>query len=423
MNLLSGLGIGNPFAGPIPSSAKTQAAKALQGVTQKSLAVTKIPAIPRPSDFPGGFKIYEIVSGKVPADPTISLIENRMPKVPFEFGGEQRIVKDYYPGNSEPVMHVLGPKETDVILSGRFYDKKFKSSLTPSQAASGVFKDDNYGASYALASVIDGIRLRGNLCKFQMGQWVRYGFLSKTAFPMKRLGDIEYHITLDISGFNLPKNAYFTNPKQAPFAKNEALVNLTQAHSAAYTFTANLSKEQATVKANAPTSIIDDLNSAVGSVATQISKVTGFVDSVFAAGTNLLAVANRALGLIKNAQRALSQYKRELATIQNTFRTLTPLNQPPHSTASGQVIVNQHIMQQNHDSHTMSAMLLSMQIDIQAISQTIPLSRVRVNATDTLQKIAAKQYGNANLWTTIYDHNNLSSTQLTPGQILEIPKQ
>lgn len=410
MSVLSGLGIGNPFGNNTPTSANAQKAKARQGVTQKELANSFIQSRPRPSDFPEGFQIYEIVNNKVPESPTVALIENRMPKAPFEYGGEQRIVKDYYPGNSEPVMHVLGPKETDIVLSGRFYDKKYRSGV------------DNYGASYALALVLDGIRLRGNLCKFVMGPWVRYGFLSKTAFPMKRLGDLEYHLTLDISGFNLPRNAYFTDPKQAPVAISAALFNLTQAHTAAYVFGANLSAEQKLVSANAPKSIIDELNSAVSDVATQINKVTGFVDSVFTAGENLLKVANRALGLIKNAQRAISQYKRRLATIQNTFRTLTPLNTPASSVASSHGIVLNHIFAQAHSATGMMAGLVSVQSNIAAIAKTVPVGRVRVNANDTLQKIAAKQYGNANLWTQIYDHNKLSSTLLVPGQVLELPR-
>jgi LysM repeat protein len=404
-------GIANPFASPNPGNAAIQKAKQQQALTNKALGAIKITPPAFRSDFPNGFQIFEIVNDQVPTNPTISLIENRMPKNSLAFGGEQHIVKDYYPGNSEPVTHVLGPRESDIMLNGRMYDKKYKDPAY-------------YGASYALAQVIDGIRLRGNLCKFVMGPWQRYGYVMKTDFPMKRLGDIDYHIDLLIVGFNLPKNAYFVDNNNVPFDINRKLLAITQAFVQANTFTANLSAQQAALKANAPQSLFDELNSGISNVATQINKVTNFVDSVFKAGQNLLNVVNRAKGLILNAQRAISQYKRQLGALKLGVGQLgTGIgNQTIASQATGSHRVSGYILSQVSSSQALAANLSLFQDRLAQIAKTVPLARVRVNQGDTLQKIAAKYYGDATQYQAIYSHNNLRSTQLTPGQVLELPR-
>src|SRR4051812_9929162 len=81
----------------------------------------------RPQDFKGGFTFVEIVDGVEQTREAVKLIGNQMPVVPFEFGGSQRITKDYYPGNSEPAVQVLGPKESDVTIHGKLKDKKYRN--------------------------------------------------------------------------------------------------------------------------------------------------------------------------------------------------------------------------------------------------------------------------------------------------------
>ena len=67
------------------------------------------------------------------------------------------------------------------------------------------------------------------------------------------------------------------------------------------------------------------------------------------------------------------------------------------------------------------AFLAKLQMQFEAIRKTLPKARYKVQAGDTLQRISIKYYGTPNSWDKIYDHNKLTSTDLTRGTVLEIP--
>mgnify|MGYP000567788599 CR=1 FL=1 len=147
-------------------------------------------------DFRGGFDVIEIIDNveKTIADGYgFQLLGSFMPQVPFTFGGSQEIKKDYYPGNSDPVVQVLGPRETDVTIKGRLYAKRFKSV-------------DFREICMEFQRQIDSVRVRGNLLRLVLGDWQRYGYLEEASFDLKRITDIEYTIKFSIVGFTLPKN-------------------------------------------------------------------------------------------------------------------------------------------------------------------------------------------------------------------------
>jgi nucleoid-associated protein YgaU len=71
---------------------------------------------------------------------------------------------------------------------------------------------------------------------------------------------------------------------------------------------------------------------------------------------------------------------------------------------------------------SLSVLLARLQKQFEAIARTTPLARHRVKDGETLQRISIKFYNTADNWKKIYDHNKLTSTQLTVGTVLEIPR-
>src|ERR1019366_5197243 len=72
-------------------------------------------------DFTGGFFIDEYLQGtQLNADTALVLNGTMMPMQPFPWEVEQRLVAEYYPGNPEPSVQVLGPKEGPLTITGRF---------------------------------------------------------------------------------------------------------------------------------------------------------------------------------------------------------------------------------------------------------------------------------------------------------------
>jgi len=358
----------------------------------------------RPNDFPDGFEITEYVDGALVPGSGITLVGNMMPFQPFEWGGEQRLVKEYYPGNPEPAVQILGAKEGSVNIKGRFKDKKYSADKFP------------YGISYQFNLIMDGIRKRGNLVKFGMHSnqyhWIRWGIIEKSNFKMNKLSWIDYELEFFVISETQPRNNYFlVQEKQNPFKMNSDLL------AAVLKFQTNPPPPQVKV------SLAFKMNQLIGQVAGAINTVTGFVNSIVSTAKSIEASANRAMGLIKNAQSSIYQFKTSIDELKHGFGTLT--NQPPTAPAAqARDTFNSvaYIQSAIAGTKPLSNSLAQMLAMFEAIALTLPIARYVVRTGDTLQSISIKFYGVSDNWINIYQHNQLSTTALTVGVVLEIPK-
>lgn len=354
----------------------------------------------RGPDFPDGFQIIEVIDGQENKESLVRLTGNMLPIIPFEWGGEQRLNKDYYVGNPEPAVHVLGSKEGDLTIHGKFKDKKLK------------YSDQNYGVAYKLADYLHKLARRGSILKISLGPWVRYAFLEKVDFKLNKLSEVEYQLTFFVVGLNPPINAkLIKKTKDVPLDDTKKLIDAMSTFSATYS----------AVPKSMPKSIGDVLKGAIGDVAKAVNLVTNFVNSYVAIAEDIQASANRAIGLIKNARTNVAQFKRRIGSLQTGFNSLS--TDAKASTKFQSVLTNQqHLVNSMSAASSLSALLAQMQKQFEALARQTPMARYKVKDGDTLQRIAIKYYNNADNWQQIYDHNKLTTTALTMGMMLEIPK-
>lgn len=355
------------------------------------------------SDFPKGFVITEYVLGQANLTTQLQLVGNLMPMQPFDWDGEQRLIAEYYPGNPEPAVQVLGAKEGLVTIKGRLKDKRYSDKSF-------------YGVSYQYNLAMNGMRKRGNLVKFGMyglnGSWIRWGFIQKGTFHMKKVSYIDYEIEFLVVSETQPKNNYFAAPEQtAPGAVNQQLINQAAA------FQANYSAVPATM----PQSIAGAINGLIGQVAAAINTVTGFVGTIVSTAKSIQDSANRAIGLIKNAQSTISKFNRQVDAFTHGFNTLSSQGNPAGQTRDTYNNVS-YLAEVMAATVALEKYLTQMRAQWQSINVTVPKARYKVQVSDTLQNISVKFYGSANNASTIAEHNNLTSNTLVPGTILEIPK-
>lgn len=330
----------------------------------------------------------------------VKLFGNQLPFAPFKYGGSQRVKKDYYPGNSEPATQVLGPMESDQIIRGVWKDDRLPGGNIFGTAP------DLRGASLELQELIDSIRIRGNLCRFRLGEWQRYGFIEETIFDMRKISRIAWELKLSIVGFNAPRNAKFLEQRrEVPFKINEKLVLDAAA------FAANASLFPATV----PLSIADAINGIIGDIAGAFSILTDFVDGILTVVQDIGKAVERAKGLIKHAVNKLQEYKRTLgALFSNPFNTSSSL--------TGVYANSSYFSAQTTAASVLTSTLAGFRDQFNEVIPTLPLGRHLVKTGDTLQKIAVKFYDSDADWKRIFDYNNLTSTVLTQGTLLEIPR-
>lgn len=349
---------------------------------------------PVESDFKEGFTFVEIVDGKRDEELRIRLMGNNMPIVPFGYGGTQNITKERYVGNPEPTVQVLGAEESDLTIKGRFYDKRYRDTSLR-------------GVAYEITEAIEAIRLRGKLLEIQMGEYRRYGFLETTKFNMKTLADIEYELTFMLIGFNPPERCNQVDiDRQVPFDVNLQLVDAAEAFQSTYS----------NIPEFVPQTIGDFINGVVSDVAEVVTTVTSFINGPFSTLDDINDGLARAQGVIRFGQSELFRAKRRLGSIS---LGVAPYNELPivqktrtrnyvHSAVGGLI--------------DLSALLAQLRDRFAFLKQTTPQARHRIRQGDSLQKLAVKYYGDQKMWENIYDHNELDTTELETGKILEIPR-
>ena len=352
-------------------------------------------------DFPGGMVITEIINGRSQEADAIHLVGRFSPIQPFEFGGEQRIVREEYPGSSEPTIQVLGPKEDEVSIRVEMRTNKFRGDASLRQAAQEY------------QELIDAMRIRGNLVQIVLGEWMRYGFIKRAKFRLYTLQKIDAEITFEISGFNPPKGwRVVVEADENVIKPNKEVTN---AAAAALASAKNYPETM-------PLTAIDIFNNAIGDVADAISKVTGFVDGIVDDADKLVGSANRAVGLIKNARTTISRAKRNIGAIANNAAGLAGSASSAAQGAVNLIKNTDHTAKTIRDFSNISILLAALQDRFQSYISQVPYRRHLVRQGDTLQNVSMKYFNNADNWKKIYDHNKLSSTDLVIGSVLEIPK-
>lgn len=379
-----------------------QTTKALGGIL--GLGANKGNATPKryPDDFKEGLILTEVVNGSDRDADKVQLVGRFMPHIPLEYGGSQRLAKEYYPGNSEPTVHILGSQESDTVFKGRFKTGKFKSENESLRDAAVEYQE-----------LIDGMRLRGNLVRAELGLWMRFGFIEDVKFRMNRLQDIEYEIKFYVVGFNPPTLDKNTRADGNVIIPNKQLITLA----------AEALASSSDIPESMPTDLADKINGFVNDVAEKVNLVTNFVSAVTSDIEAVTKAANRALGLVKNARAFISSTKRNVAAIGTSLETLGgSFSTEAQKTANTLKNVNHlHTVQRNFSS--LAAQLAAIQASFAIYARSVPQFRHLVRNGDTLQKLAMKYYKNAESWKRIYDHNKLTTTDLVIGSVLEIPKE
>jgi hypothetical protein len=340
-------------------------------------------------DFPEGFNIEEIKEGGKIGD-KVALTGSFMPHAPFNFGGTQEIVKEYYAGQTEPAVQVLGPRESDLTINGRFYDKKYSGP-------------ENFGIALELQQLIDSIRIRGNLVRIYMGEFQRYCIIKNCDFNMNNIRNITYAITFDVIGFNAPINGKFVEKqKEVPFSINRELIGQI-----------NEIRTAGLAPKDVPLSIADAIGEFTSDVAGAIGIVTGFVDDVISTTNDIRKSVQRAVGLIKNAQNTIEGYKRFIGGVD-------PFD--PAQAVTGRYESASYYSSQYSYMSFLNSLLERMKTQFNDLILDDPSRTYTVIAGDTLQKVASKFYGDATLWVRLKDHNNLQTATISAGQVLEIPE-
>jgi len=157
-------------------------------------------------------------------------------------------------------------------------------------------------------------------------------------------------------------------------------------------------------------------------VATVITQVTDFVDTVLNEVDDVKSALFRAEGLIKHAKNTVSKQINRIGSIATLNNVASSANIPVGAGISSSYAAANHVQGTMSSMFNLMAFLVSLQRQLADLRETEPLARHRVASGDTLQRIANKFYNDSEQWIEIYNHNKLTSTELEIGSVLEIPR-
>lgn len=354
-------------------------------------------AAERPSqpghDYPAGFVIEEYdYNDFEPTAPIfkLALLGNLMPFAPFVWSGGQRVEKTYYPGQDEPVVQILGNQEDNIVLRGNL-------------------KSIHYGRnadreiSYNAATVLDKIRQRGNLLRFTLGDWKRWGFIEASRFELTVKSRLMYELSLLIIGETPPQNVKFVRrPRRVP---DDTAIRLADV-------LANFQSDFQEINIPDQT-IFERLNDAISTVAGGISQLLNYVDAVFGVVDNIQQSITRAIAVVDRTTNRVQQMRRTLDNF-DASRLDVPLSQQYLLTAQTQGLYS-------HVQDMLAFLILMRTLFTDLRDEQTSTTYITIQG-DTLQRVAIRFFNDASAWKRIADFNNLPpGAALEVGTSLEIP--
>ena len=347
-------------------------------------------------DYQEGFIIQQFGGRDTETEPLLelALAGSFMPLSPFDFSGGQRIQKDYYPGDEEPVIQVLGPVEHEVTIRGRLWVRNFPRELAQGELATKL--------PTAVRNRIEEMRYSGGLCRIKLGTWVRYAYIEETRFSLTKENIQEYTITFSIVGLRPPQIAKFADRDRTfPTEQNQALVALgeqfnTQLRTAQFSLT-----------------IADGINQIVSEVATQINVVTGYIDSIADQVIDTKRAINRAIGLVERTKNTVQEFR-------NIIQNFDPetFGEP----ANAQLKDMQEISRAITSSSNLMAILSAIRVSMEQLLDQIPQAQHLVRFGDTPHSLSVQYFDTVDRWRDIVEFNDLEpGSPLALGTLIEIP--
>ena len=350
----------------------------------------------------------------------ISFTGTDIPFQPLLASSGSEIVKEYYPGGQGkriPTIQVLGSYEENVTIQGRFKATKISDTEHP----------------LSISNQIKTFAAEGKPCRFEIGEWIKYGFIVTYNPSYKHDTDIDWTLELMIHGDKNPvssaaataggagqavlaadpTNTDFQNDSDqinADIATALADLNLPERGSvgvAEYVAALQSSRTDSVVKKRS----VDWLNVLLeeGESAT---RTLGRISRESYGTVNRFYEETPYLKTILTARSRIARMKRQAFNSISATRNLSPLQSIEEKNTIGAVLAAA-----NRIDGTLKKSEDKIEANVQRQIRKIYIAK----ESDTLQSVSAKEYGTVERWEDIKKANSLTDNTLSAGQILIIP--
>ena len=359
---------------------------------------------------------------------TLELKGTNRPFSPIITPVTQDIHKTYYPGNANrnPTVQVMGGMEENVTLEGVFEARRLS--------------ENNREEPMHIVDILNRITTEGHLCYFQIGPWIRYGFIEQFTPSFKMKSMYQWRLDLMIVSRVNP----LQKRKSADIEENNKIfgeTKLSDLRDIRATIEADIEAAKTELEETNYLPIIKQDVFNIPSWLTSLRSI-GPVGRVADIGSviydyviDAAQIANTILDSVDNFVNQVDQISKEttkfILTIENLrsrlFRQSTNLYNS-YSRISSSLDTAVRLSSLNPIS-AVGGVYFDMSVLTKDLADTARDSQdelvVRthvVKVSDTLQTISTRYYGNWERWIDVRNANNLETSDLTENQILVIPE-
>ena len=353
-----------------------------------------------------------------------------LPHQPFERSVSQEIMRYYYPGGQairEPTVQVLGSMEEDVTLKGEFRATKIRDT-------------DRRTEPLILSDVLDRLVKEGNVCRFTIGSWIKYGVLAEWRPNYHTDSWISWTMRLMIIGDKNP----ITGAEEEGEAEISRIFGTSDAEDASQISESMLADMFATKTDLENSGYIPRISVQPFSISgylgkliegTAIGDLVDFGRSVYQGWTDIIqavdAVTSSAVQFSEEIERTAEDIQRQILLItsqiskvyeiqQNLFTAVNRVESGVDTFSRllawntiGDMIAYTHRIQGNFSD-------LKRSVEREEITNFREIYFVKEG--DTLQSISSRFYGNPDRWDEIRQLNNLEvGADLAVDYLLIIP--
>jgi len=372
--------------------------------------------------FIGPFEISELTGPRR----TLRLAGRALPYKPYSLTGSQRVELTWYPGNPEATAQVLGAKEETASIRGMWKDR-FLSELPsgevddPANPTPATLDGVSLSGAFQLVETVDAIRRAGQLLEVSWLRTLRRGFITKFVQTWHTAHDCEWEleftwVSQDVGHFGVVQNEVdLSTVVVNAQADSTSLVNELAAALSASQLSPTLG--------GILNGVTDEINKFQSGVRDLEDTLTGMLNTVLApldAAARVMAIntflAQESGALIDTLYSTTFD---SLAAITNTATGVVDYSQVTlggsmvAANARGRMVVAARTAR-GHAAR--SGALVARQV-----SPDLVRSFLATQDMD-LRDVSRQFFGTSDEWQRIARFNGLTSSRLTAGQQILVPR-
>lgn len=378
---------------------------------------------------------------------TLTLTGRALPYMPLAISGKQRAEFNWYPGNPQATVQMLGPEEQTISIKGFWKDKFIQGTGAATLSFEGRASEETFlgfsefstvsvgGRSVAsvveLVNIVDTMRRMGRRIMLTWDKVIRYGHIVGFTQTWHTAHYCEWELEFGVMSLEEP-NIESSNPNQLDLA-------------AVATMAADWPERVSTAKfinRPFPVTLTPKLNAALTSLDAEIFRISsGIGQAAQLAAQAIQIIPNAARSVISSLAGAVSSTSLALGNLTDTaltesfaFATVTQAGSTfglgesnalredslPFGIQLGAASYQRQISASYRTVRTSSA---QMRFDLQRqLQNELKASFVAKQDMD-LRDVSTQFYGTPNNWRDLLIYNGLTSSRLTAGQLIWVPQQ